>query len=126
MLRAVAGVRGLVAAADPFGVELMHVLINDTDIDDNVRRPENTVPGAWATVESCDVTELLLTVESCDVAELLLASLDAGVPFSCRVNGSCFAIARERIKQFAYRDGEITKKRRGHFDREGESTCTYS
>ncbi|BAT00709.1 Os07g0231050 [Oryza sativa Japonica Group] len=104
MLRAVAGVRGLVAAADPFGVELMHVLINDTDIDDNVRRPENTVPGAWATVESCDITELLL------------ASLNAGVPFSCRVNGSCFAIARERIKQqFAYRDGEITKKKEGTF-----------
>nr|AAL58153.1 putative membrane-associated salt-inducible protein [Oryza sativa Japonica Group] len=72
MLRAVAGVRGL-AADDPFGVELMHVLIDDTDIDDNVRRLENTVPGAWATVESCDV------------AELLLASLDAGVPFSCRL-----------------------------------------
>lgn len=32
-----------------------------------------------------------------------------------------------RIKQqFEYRDGEITKKMRGNFDREGESTCTYS
>uniref|UniRef100_A0A0D3HCP6 Uncharacterized protein n=1 Tax=Oryza barthii TaxID=65489 RepID=A0A0D3HCP6_9ORYZ len=34
MLRAVAGVRGL-AADDPFGVELMHVLTDDTDADDN-------------------------------------------------------------------------------------------
>jgi hypothetical protein len=84
----VAGVRGLVDADDPRGVEptdvLLAVLIDDTDADDNVRRPENTVPGAWATVESCDV------------AELLLDSLDAGGPFSRRVNGSCFAIARGR------------------------------
>lgn len=72
--------RGLVDADDPRGVEptdvLLAVLIDDTDADDNVRRPENTVPGAWATVESCDV------------AELLLDSLDAGGPFSRRVNGS--------------------------------------
>ncbi len=65
MLRALAGVRVLVAAADPLGVELTDVLIDDTDANNNI-------------------------------AELLLASLDAGIPFSRRVNGSYFAIARER------------------------------
>ncbi|EAY73778.1 hypothetical protein OsI_01651 [Oryza sativa Indica Group] len=98
MLRALAGVRVLVAAADPLGVELTDMLIDDTDANNKI-------------------------------AELLLASLDAGIPFSRHVNGSYFAIARERNgdqQQFEYRDGEITKEMRGNFDQEGESTCTYS
>uniref|UniRef100_A0A0D3HCP5 Uncharacterized protein n=1 Tax=Oryza barthii TaxID=65489 RepID=A0A0D3HCP5_9ORYZ len=118
------------------------MLIDDTDIDDNVRQPKNTVPGAWAMVESCDVAELLLAsldagvphgarrvamVESCDVAELLLASLDAGARSPAMSMAAASQLQGRGSNNNLHIEMERSlKKRRGNFDRERESTCTYS